>query len=84
MYTITRVWSRGIHVTLFPWILFIGIHQVREMATETKYAPSDWHTSNSVIRSTAERQRSTTHDVRNLSYRARNETGMMQIAGNLI
>lgn len=46
------------------------------MAT-AKYAPADWHTSNSVIRSSAENQRSTSHDIRNRSNITRNETGIL-------
>lgn len=44
------------------------------MAT-AKYAPTDWHTSNTVIRSSAEKQRLTSHTIRNQSNITRNETG---------
>lgn len=39
-----------------------------------KFAPSDWHLSNFTIASSAERQRSIAHDVRQQSQRLRNET----------
>ena len=45
----------------------------------TKYAPEDWHTSNIVIQTSAERQRGITHDVRQQSNRTRNETGMYNL-----
>ena len=41
----------------------------------TRYAPADWHTANTVIATSAERQRGATHDIRQQSYRLRNETG---------
>ncbi len=58
----------------------IGYHSYNKLETiimaATKYAPADWHVSNSVIQSTAERQRNTAHDFRQQSNTERNETGM--------
>lgn len=47
---------------------------VRQKHSPTKFAPSDWKTSNHVIASSAERQRSTAHDIRQQSQRLRNDT----------
>ena len=41
----------------------------------TKFAPGDWHTSNFVISSSAERQQSIARDVRQQSKIVRNQTG---------
>lgn len=49
---------------------------VRQKHSPTKFAPSDWKTSNFVVASSAERQRSTAHDIRQQSQRLRNETGV--------
>ena len=45
------------------------------MASPTKFAPVDWHTSNLLQSSTAERQRQISHDIRQLSNATRNVTG---------
>ena len=44
-----------------------------------KYAPSDWHTSNKVLHSSAERQREMSNRVRQESHKTRNETGSQMI-----
>ena len=49
---------------------------VRQKHSPTKFAPSDWKTSNFVIASSAERQRSTAHDIRQQSLKLRNDTGV--------
>ena len=49
---------------------------VRQKHSPTKFAPSDWKTSNFVIASSAERQRSAAHDIRQQSLKLRNDTGV--------
>ena len=41
----------------------------------TKFTPADWHTSNTLIQGSAERQRDITHRLRQEGYQTRNETG---------
>lgn len=41
----------------------------------TKFAPVDWHTSNLLLSSTADRQRQVSHDIRQISTTTRNVTG---------
>ena len=43
----------------------------------TKFAPADWHMSNHVVASSAERQQSIARDVREQSKRVQNETGQL-------
>ena len=48
---------------------------VQVQRSPTKFAPADWHTSNHMVASSAERQRTISHDVRQESQKIRNETG---------
>lgn len=80
--------NRATAILVLVLVLVLGLRatklrKVNEMATvvrqkhsPTKFAPTDWKTSNFVVASSAERQRSTAHDIRQQSQRLRNETGV--------
>lgn len=48
----------------------------------TKYATADWHTSNFVIQTSAERQRNVAHTIRQQSEFLRNDTGTFKYSFN--
>ena len=58
-----------------PSLLSLTQDPAMAAVSPTKFAPADWHLSNFVISSSAERQRGATHDVRQQSQKLRNETG---------
>ena len=50
----------------------------------TKFAPADWHTSNFLVSSSAERQRAATHTIRQENHRLSNDTGALFQLQNLL
>ena len=47
----------------------------QQQRSPTKFAPADWHTSNFLVSSSAERQRAAAHSIRQESHRLSNDTG---------
>ena len=55
-------------------MLFIKAMALSANKTRPRYAVSDWHTSNKILRANAERLRNASHDVRQEARQLRNET----------